>query len=110
MSWSDCVECNSKSPALRYSTCNLYPHYAYYPQCHGYWHFRAYNWIHIDQHRLTIAGEDFKFPYSNQIFDQVYSEFKLPLGEANTDRLAPIRKDRLPLLEDLLKKTEEPAK
>lgn len=86
-----------------YSTCNLYPHYAYYPKCHGYWHFQAYNWIHIDQHRLALAGEDYKFPYSDKIFDQVYAAFEPALGERNSDQLLQIRKNRLPVLEDLLK-------
>jgi hypothetical protein len=75
---------------------------AYFPQCHGYYKFRAYNWIHIDQHRLTLAGEDFKFPYSNKIFDQIYAEFEGDLGEANSDQVLPIRDDMLPKLEDLM--------
>jgi hypothetical protein len=103
MSWSDCVECNNDSPVLKYSTCKLYPHYAYYPKCHGYWHFRNYNWIHIDQHRMTLAGEDIKFPYSDRIFTAVYAEFEYPIGEVNSDQLTQIRKNRLPNLEDLLK-------
>jgi hypothetical protein len=102
MSLRDCVECNNDSPALKFSSCNLHPHYAYRPQCHGYWAFRAYNWVHIDQHRLTLAGEDFKFPYSNKIFEQVYAEFEGDLGKANTDQVESIRNDMLPTLEELM--------
>lgn len=89
------------SKACKHSTCNLYPHYPYIPQCHGYYNFRPYNWVHIDQHRLTIPGENFKNPYSNDVFDRLYAG-KDNLGEINSDQPRPFN-NQLPKLEALLK-------
>lgn len=89
------------SKACKHSTCDMYPHYAYFPKCHGYYYFRPYNWVHIDQHRLTIPGENFKNPYSNAAFDRLYAG-KDNLGVVDSDRLEPVH-ERLPMLEDLLK-------
>ena len=79
----------------------MYPHYPYFPECHGYYYFRPYNWIHIDRHRLTIPGEDFKDPYSNKVFDQLSSE--LGDGVDSDQTLPPLTSGvALPALEALL--------
>lgn len=97
--WFPCSSWWSK--ACRHSTCNLYPHFAYFPECHGYYYFRPYNWVHIDQHRMTIPGQNFKNPYSNDVFDRLYAD-RDNLGEVDSDQVKP-NQARLPLLEDLLK-------
>ena len=103
---SSCDTCsipdsNCCSKACKHSTCNLYPHYPYFPQCHGYYYFRPYNWVHIEQHRLTIPGENLQNPYSNDMFDRIYAE-KDNLGEIDSDQPSSFYK-QLPKLEALLK-------
>ncbi|MDA1017429.1 MAG: hypothetical protein O3A00_23605 [Planctomycetota bacterium] len=98
-----CLFCQSgcTSKACRHSTCTLYPHYAYFPECHGYYYFTPYNWVHIDQHRMTIPGQDFKNPYSNAVFDQLYAG-RENTGDRDSDQPKAIY-PQLPKLEALLK-------
>ena len=98
-----CSFCQSgcTSKACRHSTCTLYPHYAYFPECHGYYYFTPYNWVHIDQHRMTIPGQNFKNPYSNAVFDRLYAG-RENTGDRDSDQPKAIY-PQLPKLEALLK-------
>jgi len=46
------------------STCDMYPHYAYYPECHGSYYFRPYNWEHYAQDTAFMLGLGHAAPYS----------------------------------------------
>ncbi len=94
-----CCLCGPDSP------CDLYPHYAYYPQHHGHYYFRPYNYQTIFEHQqwATCAGLDPRNPYSNKIFcmalagfEQVYRPENAPIGSALPNG------NGLPQLEELL--------
>ena len=88
-----------------HTTGDMYPHFAYYPQDHGYYYFRPYNYIHVFEHRARVMswGGDPRNPYSLALFDPVYEEFR-----QNVPALAPLPGSvqplgsHLPNLEDLL--------
>jgi hypothetical protein len=95
-----------------HSTCDLYPHYAYYPKYHGYYYFRPYNYQMIAEHQRFAAciGLDPRMPYSLSVFDRVYANFT----EKYTPTHGPIgtalpQGSGLPLLEDLLAEGPVPA-
>lgn len=99
-----CCGCGCWSDVFKYSTCNLYPHYAYYPECHGRYYFRPYTWVHIAQDRIAFPGIDQAMPYSNAIFDDIEkaaAEKYGPSPEANSDQTTSVV-DNLPTLESLL--------
>lgn len=84
---------------------NMFPHYAYYPQYHGHYYFRPYNYTTLFQQQdwAAAAGIDPRNPYSNKIFclamagfEQVYRPESAPIGSA-----LPVG-NGLPQLEDLL--------
>ena len=88
----------------------MYPHYAYYPQDHGYYYFRPYNWMHVQQHagQVMMMGGDPANPYSTAMFDSIYEGFYAenpPLEEPPAGSVEPIGSS-LPLLEDLLPSDE----
>lgn len=73
------------------STCDMFPHYAYYPRLHGYYYFRPYNYTAIAEHQQTAAcmGLDPRMPYSLANFQRIDSTFprqftpqQSPLGSA----------------------------
>ncbi len=85
--------------------CNMFPHYAYYPQYHGHYYFRPYNYTTVFQQQqwAAAAGIDPRNPYSNKIFcmamagfEQNYRPENAPIGSA-----LPIG-NGLPQLEELL--------
>lgn len=98
-SWCKCCR-------FLHSTCDMYPHYPYFPEHHGYYYFRPYNFMHIFRHTeeaITIQGSPWH-PYSIAIFDTI----PIPVGP---DVLEEIGKEEymlrplhqtLPKLEDLL--------
>lgn len=89
-----------------HSTCDMYPHYPYFPEHHGYYYFRPYNFAHIFQHTeeaVMILGTPWH-PYSVSIFDTIPIPVgpEMPGTEPSEEfQLQPIHRD-LPKLEDLL--------
>jgi hypothetical protein len=59
------------------------PHYPYYPEMHGYYYFRPYNYVHVPQQQEFVGsfGGDRRDPYSNELFKVIYAEFKATLRE-----------------------------
>ena len=58
--------------------CKMPQHHAYYPAMHGYYYFRPYHPLHIEQHAQRVAGygDDPRNPYANEIFARVYENYK----------------------------------
>lgn len=87
------------------STCDLYPHYAYYPRYHGYYYFRPYNYMMIGPQQEFAAqiGLDPRMPYSLSNFDAIYASWamKYPPGMAPISTSLP-EGEHLPILEELL--------
>ena len=84
----------------------MYPHFAYFPQDHGYYYFRPYNYTHIYEHqaRVVSMGGDPRNPYSVAMFNPIYEEFNqnaqpLPVLPGTVHPLG----SQLPMLEDLLR-------
>jgi hypothetical protein len=86
----------------------MYPHFPYYPQDHGYYYFRPYNYVHVNAHigQVMAFGGDPQNPYSVSIFDSIYEAYyqqnprviEPPIGSVQ-----PIGSS-LPMLEDLLRR------
>lgn len=93
-------ECKDCKKLLKYSTCDLYPHYAYYPKDHGYYYFRPYNYTHVLEHQQTVLkwGGDPRNPYSTHVLANLFVNVQHPAP-------TPLRLQgvSLPQLEDLLK-------
>jgi hypothetical protein len=66
------------------STCDMFPHYAYFPPMHGYYYFRPYHHSHLAQQQTSVTGwgGDPRNPYANEIFQRVYAEYQAEKGEA----------------------------
>ncbi len=105
--WDDCWggKCKKICWLKFHSTCDMIPHYAYFPENHGYYYFRPYNYIHFDEARRTVPGRDPKFPFSTQIID----DFEKSAGpertladNAHTDLVRPRRQNNLTLIEEVL--------
>ena len=84
----------------------MYPHYAYQPVHHGYYYFRPYNYINVEEHKAIIVrlGGDAQHPYSLAMFDEVYEDYYAlspPRLEPTIEELIPTA-DMLPLIEDLM--------
>ena len=60
----------------------MHPHYAYFPSMHGYYYFRPYHHSHVRLQQQTVAGwgGDVRNPYSNEIFQRVYAEYRADKG------------------------------
>lgn len=58
------------------STCDMPPHFAYYPKYHGYYYFLPYNYSHVlrDIEAVRALNGDPRMPYSTAMFAAVYSE------------------------------------
>jgi hypothetical protein len=58
-----------------HSTCDLIPHYPYYPMQHGYYYFRPYNHtsIQVDQQTAVRLGADTRNPYSVLTLDNLFA-------------------------------------
>ncbi len=63
---------------LFHGDCDMFPHYSYFPEAHGYYYFRPYHFLHIEHHKTFVAsfGEDPRAPYANTIFQQVYKDME----------------------------------
>jgi len=60
------------------SSCDMGLHYPYFPAMHGYYYFRPYHHSHIPRQQLFVEswGGDRRNPYSNQVFQLVYEQYK----------------------------------
>lgn len=100
---------NGKICWCRYwTTGDMHQHYAYYPQYHGHYYFRPYNYTTVlEQKELIVAmGGDHSRPYSVEMFDNIYSDYyasnpiiEQPLIINKSDIPGA---SQLPLLEELL--------
>lgn len=84
----------------------MYPHYAYYPQHHGYYYFRPYNWMHVLEHQSRVLGMggDARNPYSVAMFGGIYEDFEErfpPIVNPPAGTVQPLG-SQLPNLEALL--------
>jgi hypothetical protein len=88
-----------------HSTFDLYPHYAYPPEHHGYYYYRPYNYVHVLEHQSSVVrlGGDPKNPYSVRMFDAIERDFELRYPQIVEPEAALRLDERLPLLEDLLR-------
>lgn len=99
---------NGKICWCRYwTTGDMHPHYAYYPQYHGYYYFRPYNYTNVLEHKELIVcmGGDRSQPYSVAMFDNIYNDFHQtnPVIEPLIiDKSEISGASQLPLLEELL--------
>ena len=52
------------------------PHYMYFPQNHGNYYFRPYNYHTILHQQQSVGryGGDRRNPYDNSLFEQLYEE------------------------------------
>lgn len=122
--YGDCGPCNNRTckEEMKYywskfhgpcrSTCDMPPHFPYYPQYHGYYYFRPYNWEHVWMHQALapMLGESPYTPYATTAFQPIYAE--LPpeeLPDRQTLPLTPGLERGLPSLEYLLREPEEEA-
>jgi hypothetical protein len=56
--------------------CSMPPHYMYYPESHGHYYFRPYNYRTILRHQDSVGryGGDRRHPYDNRLFQSLYEE------------------------------------
>jgi hypothetical protein len=97
---------NKRKWCKAHTTGDMYPHYAYFPQHHGMYYFRPYNYttVYEQQAQVMSMGGNPQNPYSVAMFDAIYEqyheqfpeEFDPPAGS-----IMPFGSD-LPNLEDLL--------
>jgi hypothetical protein len=89
-----------------HTTGDMYPHYAYYPQDHGYFYFRPYNYMNVYNHmgQVTSLGGDPRNPYSVAMFDPIYEDFYQQYPRVIEPPAGSVRPfgSSLPNLEDLL--------
>lgn len=84
-----------------HSTCDMYPHYAYYPKHHGYYYFRPYNYTNVlAQQQIAVRlGGDARYPYSAQLLANLNQSAAQPAATSTKVlRQGPM----LPLLEELV--------
>ncbi|MHB8902353.1 MAG: hypothetical protein ACYC6Y_26640 [Thermoguttaceae bacterium] len=65
------------------STCNMGQHHAYYPPLHGYYYFIPYHPSHVRQQQQLVLswGGNPSHPYANELFEQVYRQYKAEVGQ-----------------------------
>ena len=80
------------------STCDMYQHYPYFPENHGYYYFRPYNWEHYSQDTPRLLGLGYAAPYAEDGFRELKPTTVVAQPVIHTRRSA------LPNLEDLLRK------
>lgn len=87
------------------STCDLFPHYPYFPEHFGYYYFRPYNYVHIFEHQAIVArwGGDPRNPYSHELFTRLYENLPVDPPSPFVPGLRGVRSG-LPDLEDLVPK------
>ncbi|MHC4876852.1 MAG: hypothetical protein ACYTGL_10165 [Planctomycetota bacterium] len=101
--WGCPRHCWSKE--IEWTTSDLYQHHWYFPEKHGYYSFRPYNWTHFEWARSAFPHIDQKAPFSNRFLTDVQAEFVKTNGHgplaANSDQARDLR-DHLPNVEDIL--------
>lgn len=101
--WGCPRHCWSKE--IEWTTSDLYPHFAYYPEKHGLYSFRPHNWTHFEQAKAAYPGIDLKAPFSNAFVTEIQNEFIKTNGPgpltANSDQVRDMQA-RLQNLEDIL--------
>uniref|UniRef100_A0A7C2NYR4 Uncharacterized protein n=1 Tax=Schlesneria paludicola TaxID=360056 RepID=A0A7C2NYR4_9PLAN len=106
-----CPYCSRDDDKGLVSTCDLYPHFAYYPRYHGSHYFRPYNYTHVAGHQCFASsiGLDPRMPYSLTGFDRIYAGFpeKYPPSHTPIGTALPMGSG-LPELEKLLTATPNP--
>jgi hypothetical protein len=77
------------------STCDMPPHYAYYPIYHGYFSFKPYNFCMVLRQQQTVVlwGLDPRIPYATTFFQKFYLERGIT---GNVRAEAPDEEPRLP--------------
>lgn len=78
------------------STCDMYQHYPYYPECHGSYYFRPYNWEHYAQDTSLMLGMGHVAPYSE---DGLHELKPVSVSE---QPLIKVRQPKLPSIEAIL--------
>jgi len=70
---------------------NLHQHIPYIAYPKDYYYFRPYNYFQIpDQQQEVMAyGDDPRDPYTNRVFERVYSQFPDASGQPITETLPP---------------------
>lgn len=88
------------------NTCQMPPHYAYQPACHGHYYFAPYNYQTVlkQKHYAQLQNLDPRFPYTVPTFEHAYGEVigDREAGGAGEDVVQPAA--GLPNLEDILNK------
>ena len=90
----------SLSYACLDSTCDMYQHYAYYPECHGSYYFRPYNWEQYSQDMQLMLGVGHAAPYS------VDGMAELKPVSVPEQPVIQVRHPKLQNIEDILRKPE----
>ncbi len=72
-----------------FNTCNMPPHYRYFPQSHGNYYFRPYHYLTIlhQQDAVRRYGGDPRHPYDNSFFEALYEQVES--GEEREDVTPP---------------------
>lgn len=108
----DCRGCGKRGckTCCKDSTCNMYQHYPYQPDNHGYYYFRPYNYPYVWKHQQWVAnvGADPRNPYTRAMFIPVYEQFENTTYEpdhkpSSTLSTLPNIGRQLPDLEELMK-------
>lgn len=112
-SWSHCHsgDCGEGCHRIKWchfhTTGDLYPHYAYYPEHHGYYYFRPYNYTTLlqQQQQAVQLGASPINPYSVSMLDPLMAEFarRYPVEQESYELVRPQRQ-ALPNLESILNK------
>ena len=101
MSW--CIKTNL---CCLDNTCQMPPHYAYQPACHGHYYFAPYNYQTVlkQKHYAQCQNQDPRFPYSVPAFEHAYGEVigEREAGDSGEDLIQPAA--GLPDLEAILDK------
>lgn len=100
-----CGNCRKKCWCSIHTTGDMYPHFPYYPEHHGYYYFRPYNYSNVLMHRSQglQLGVSPANPYSVSMLDPLFERFSMTnlSRDDDYDRLPPHR-NSLPQLESLL--------
>jgi len=73
---SDC--CDVGGAGGHHGVCGMPPHYMYFPQSHGNYYFRPYNYQTIVRQQQSVGryGGDPRNPYDNTIFNPLYESLE----------------------------------
>ena len=96
--WECRGNCEIRIPICIDSTCDMYQHHAYYPECHGHYYFRPYNWEHYSRDMAFLLGVGQVAPYSED------GQAELKPTTVPEQPLIQTRRVKLPNLEELMKK------